>query len=127
MGTFHASLKYFHNYYGSVTTRCFPLFLYFQENGPEFFELELTGLQIGGVAFVGFPGEPFTDIGRQVKTAEGWKLILPCCIVNGYSGYFPTADAFREGGYEANTSSYHSTVAETLVKGAKALLAELRG
>ena len=96
------------------------------ENGPDFFRLELTGLRIGSVAFVGFPGEPFTDIGRQTKTAEGWAMILPCCIVNGYSGYFPTADAFREGGYEASTSSYHSTVAESLVSGAKALLEELR-
>ena len=96
------------------------------ENGPDFFELELTGVRLGGVALVGFPGDPFTDIGRQTKTAEGWKLILPCCIVNGYGGYFPTADAFLEGGYEANTSSYHATVAETLVAGAKELLAELK-
>ena len=96
------------------------------ENGPDFFELHLTGLQIGDVAFVGFPGEPFTDIGRQTKTAEGWKLILPCCITNGYMGYFPTKDAYDEGGYEANTTNYHSSVAETLVNGAKELLAELK-
>ena len=96
------------------------------ENGPDFFELNITALQIGDVAFVGFPGEPFTDIGRQTKTAEGWKLILPCCITNGYRGYFPTKDAYDEGGYEANTTSYHCTVAETLVAGAKDLLSELK-
>ena len=96
------------------------------ENGPEFFDLELTGLRIGDVAFVGFPGEPFTDIGRQTKTAEGWKLILPCCITNSYKGYFPTKDAYDEGGYEAGSTSYHSSVAASLVAGAKELLDDLK-
>ena len=96
------------------------------ENGPKEFLLDLTAVKLGSVALLGIPGEPFTDIGRQTKTAEGWKLILPCCITNGYNGYFPTKDAYDEGGYEANTTSYHASVAETLVKGAKELLAELK-
>ena len=33
------------------------------ENGPEFFEMTLTGLKLGSVATLGIPGEPFTDIG----------------------------------------------------------------
>ena len=96
------------------------------ENGPDHFDLELTALQIGNVAFIGFPGEPFTDIGRQVKTAEGWSAILPCCIVGGYSGYFPTESAFDEGGYESRSSPYHRSVAGTLIAGGKELLAELK-
>lgn len=96
------------------------------ENGPDFFELGITGLQIGSVAFVGFPGEPFTDIGRQTKTAEGWDMILPCCITNGYKGYFPTPEAYAAGGYETRGSNYHCSVADTLIAGAKELLAELK-
>ena len=96
------------------------------EHGPDHFDLELTALQIGSVAFVGFPGEPFTDIGRQTKTAEGWSLILPCCIVNAYKGYFPTESAFDEGGYEARASAYHRSVADTLIANAKELLGELK-
>lgn len=34
---------------------------------PEFFDLRVHALQIGNVAFVGFPGEIFTSIGTRVK------------------------------------------------------------
>ena len=95
------------------------------ENGPDHFDLELTGLRIGPVAFVGIPGEPFTDIGRQLKDTEGWSLILPCCLVNGAQGYFPMQDAFDEGGYEARSSNYKPGVAEAIIKGGKELLGEM--
>jgi len=96
------------------------------ENGPEAFQLELTGVRIGGVALIGLPGEPFTDIGRQLKKAPGWKLVLPCCITNGYEGYFPTQDAYAEGGYEARSSVYRAGVAETLIAEGVALLDGMR-
>ncbi|MCQ2437233.1 MAG: hypothetical protein MJ099_02415 [Clostridia bacterium] len=95
------------------------------ENGPYEYHLDVTGLRIGDVAFVGLPGEPFTDIGRQIKTAEGWKMILPCCITNGYEGYFPTADAYEDGGYEARSSVYKPGVAERLIEAGKAVLSDL--
>ena len=95
------------------------------ENGPAFFDLPLTGVQIGPVALLGLPGEPFTDVGVGIKEAFGWDLVLPCGLTNGYMGYFPTKSAFDEGGYEARTSRYKAGVAELLVAEAKALLAEL--
>ena len=52
---------------------------------------------------------------------------MPCCITNGYVGYFPTKEAFDEGGYEARASSFQSNIAQLLVDGAKALLKELPG
>ena len=91
-------------------------------NGPEFFTLGLTGLQIGEVAFVGIPGEPFTDIGVGIKDTEGWPLIMPCALVNGSCGYFPMKSAYDEGGYEARSSSYKAGVAEAIIKGGKELL-----
>ena len=97
------------------------------ENGPYSFDLTLTGLRIGPVAFVGLPGEPFTEIGRQIKDTEGWSLILPCCLVNGAQGYFPMQDAFDEGGYEARSSNYKPGVAEALIKGGKELLGDMQG
>ena len=96
------------------------------ENGPDYFELAVTGLQIGDVAFIGIGGEPFTEIGVQIKDTEGWKMIMPCCIVNGYEGYFPTRSAFDEGGYEARSSQYQNDVAQRLIDGGKELLAELK-
>ncbi len=95
-------------------------------DGPETFKLELTGLRIGSVAFVGIPGEPFTGIGVGIKDNEGWDLILPACLTNGNEGYFPMKDAFDEGGYEARSSNYVSGVAEDIIAGGSQLLADLR-
>ena len=96
------------------------------EHGPEYFDLELSGLRIGDVVLVSLPGEPFTDVGVQIKATEGWKDILPLAMTNGQQGYFPMKDAFDEGGYEARSSNYVSGVAEALVAGAKELLAEMK-
>ena len=97
------------------------------EHGPESFAIDLTGLQIGPVALIGIPGEPFTDIGVRIKDTEGWAAIMPCCLVNGSDCcYFPTEAAFSEGGYEARSSKYKSSVARILVDGSKELLNELK-
>lgn len=96
------------------------------ENGPETFTLDLMGLRVGDVAFVGIPGEPFTEIGVEIKKNEGYKMIMPCCITNGYEGYFPMKSAFDEGGYEARSSRYKGDVAEKIIEGGKEVLKELR-
>lgn len=96
------------------------------EHGPENFEINLTGLKIGPVAFVGIPGEPFTDIGVQIKDTPGWKAIMPVCLTNGGLGYFPMKSAFDEGGYEARSSKYKGSVAESIIRGGKELLDELK-
>ncbi len=96
------------------------------ENGPEKFNLDLTGLRIGDVAFLGIPGEPFTGIGVGIKKAEGWSMVLPCCLTNGDAGYFPMQDAYDEGGYEARSSDYAAGVAERIIEGGISLLDQLR-
>ena len=96
------------------------------ENGPDSFELTLTGVRLGPVALVGIPGEPFTDIGRQIKKAEGWKCILTMSLTNGSEGYFPMKEAFDEGGYEAKSSSYKSGVAERIIDAGIAILNEFK-
>jgi len=95
-------------------------------DGPEFFTLGLTGLQIGEVALIGIPGEPFTDIGVGIKDTEGWGMIMPCALVNGSSGYFPTKSAYDDGGYEARSSSFKSGVAESIIAGGKELLNQMK-
>ncbi len=96
------------------------------ENGPEFFEMPLMGLKLGKVAFVGIPGEPFTDVGVGIKAAEGWDMIMPCALTNGSMGYFPMKSAYDEGGYEARSSNYKAGVAEAIIEGGKAILEELK-
>ena len=96
------------------------------EHGPDHFELELTGVRIGNVAMIGIPGEPFTEIGVQIKDTEGWSVIMPCCLTNGNEGYFPTREAFEEGGYEARSSNYRADVFDEIIRGSKDLLWELK-
>ena len=95
------------------------------ENGPEYIPLDITGLRIGGVALVGIPGEPFTEVGVEIKKSEGFELILPTALMNDYRGYFPMRSAFDEGGYEARTSRYKGGVAELVIEEGKAVLREL--
>ena len=67
------------------------------------------------LAFVGIPGEPFTEIGRRIKAESSTAMTFVCCITNGDYGYFPTANAYQEGGYEAPASIFGLTVAEDLI------------
>ncbi len=96
------------------------------ENGPYEFNLDLMGVRLGPVALIGIPGEPFTEVGVKIKDTDGFDMIMPCGLTNGYEGYFPVKSAFDEGGYEARTSRYKSGVAERIVEGGKKLLGELR-
>ena len=96
------------------------------ENGPDYFVLKILGLRIGEIAFIGIPGEPFTEIGVKIKETEGWGLIMPCAQTNGAEGYFPVKSAFDEGGYEARTSPFKSCVSENIINGAKQILFELK-
>ncbi len=91
------------------------------EHGPASFKMVLSALSIGGIVFLGVPGEPFTGIGRGLKEAEGWELVCPCCLVNGDDGYFPMQEAYDEGGYETGTSRFKAGVAELLIAEGKKL------
>ena len=97
------------------------------ENGPEYFELLISGLGIGPVAFLGIPGEPFNGVGLGLKQAKGWDMVLPCCQANGKEGYFPMKDAYDEGGYEARSSAYKAGIAELLIEEGTKVLDEMRG
>jgi len=96
------------------------------EHAPENFPLPLSAIAIGPVALIGIPGEPFTGIGRGLKNAPGWELILPTCLTNGSEGYFPMQDSYDEGGYEARSSNYKAGVAELLTAEGLKLLQTLR-
>ena len=96
------------------------------ENGPEYFEMPLTAVSVGNVAFVGLPGEPFTGISWGLKAAPGWDMILPTCNTNSREGYFPMQDCYDEGGYETRSSNFKAGVGELMIREGLTLLAELK-
>ena len=65
-------------------------------------------------------------VGRGLKAAEGWDLVMPCCLTNGNEGYFPMQDAYDEGGYESQSSFFKAGVAEFLIDEGCKLLADLK-
>jgi len=87
-------------------------------------ELLVVAVKFANICFVSFPGEPFTDIGRQVKNNADFERCFICCCANGSEGYFPTRDAF-EGGYEARSSAFTPEVAESLIDTANKLVKQL--
>ena len=97
------------------------------ENGPDAFEMPLSAIAIGPVAMLGLPGEPFTGVGRGLKEAEGWELILPTCNTNAKEGYFPMLECYEEGGYEAGSSNFKAGVAELLIEAGISMLNSLKG
>ena len=92
----------------------------------DFHDLPLYGFAIGkSVAFGGFPGEPFNDIGKAVKKNSPFTLTILSCLTNGSRGYFPFSDAYVGGGYESATSPFGPTVADDLIKGEAELMQKL--
>ena len=95
-------------------------------NHPDYHDLPIYAVSIGkSLAFGGFPGEPFNDIGKAVKKASPFTLTILSCLTNGSRGYFPFSDSFKEGGYEAATSPFGETVADDLIAGQTKLLKRL--
>jgi len=59
-----------------------------------------TVVRIGDLMWTTFPGEMFSNIGRQVKAASPATYAHVMGYTNGYIGYFPEQKAYAEGGYE---------------------------
>ena len=86
------------------------------ENEPDFYSLPFGAVAIGKVVFFGIPGEPFNAVGRGIKEAKGWDLVIPTCLTNGSEGYYPMQDSYDEGGYEARSSTFKAGTAEKLIE-----------
>ena len=56
-------------------------------------------LDLGGVAIVMLPGEPFLAVADAIK-ASAAKPVLVLGYADGVPGYLPTADEYPYGGYE---------------------------
>ena len=87
-------------------------------NHADYHDLPIYAISVGkSLAFGGFPGEPFNDIGKAVKKSSPFTLTILSCLTNGSRGYFPFSDAYVGGGYESATSPFGPTVADDLIKG----------
>jgi neutral ceramidase len=52
------------------------------------------------LAFISLPGEPFTEIGLEIKKRSPFKKTWPVTLAMGECGYIPMPECFKHGGYE---------------------------
>ena len=67
---------------------------------PSEVEGPINAVRIGDGLIVTAPGEVFTEIGMAVKERAPGSPTMYCGYTNGAVSYFPTAEAYEEGGYE---------------------------
>jgi hypothetical protein len=99
--------------------------LKFAETKPAEYRVPLQVLKLGGVAFAGIPGEPFVEVGLALKAIQGYDLIFPVALANGYFGYIALRENFGRGGYETRpgAASYLSTdAADRILEALRRLL-----
>lgn len=65
---------------------------------------ETQAIRIGPLAVVSLPGEFFSAYGRQIKASSPAPATMIAGWTNDNLGYFPTAELFPLGGYEADTA-----------------------
>jgi hypothetical protein len=64
-------------------------------------EFELVTLKFGkDLAITSIPGEPFTEIGINIKKAAPFKKTFVVSHAMGSAGYIPIKECFGRGGYE---------------------------
>ncbi|MCX7795842.1 MAG: neutral/alkaline non-lysosomal ceramidase N-terminal domain-containing protein [bacterium] len=94
----------------------------------DFEELELQVIALGDLVIVGIPGEPFVEIGLEIKKNSPFHYTGIVSLANGYSGYIPTEKAFEEGGYEtklARSSKLDKKAEKIIIEEAIKLIREI--
>lgn len=101
------------------------------EGGPKSIRVPLQAISLGGLTLATLPGEAFCEYGlafRRMTTSE----VMPVGYANGNIGYIPTAEAYKEGGYEVDNAIRYYAVKmigpeseEIILNAMKTLLTEV--
>ena len=78
--------------------------------------LEVMVVRVGDAAFVGLPGEMFTEFGIDIKSKSPCKNTMVMGLTNDEKGYFPTKESFTQGpkGFTPMITGYETTPGSTL-------------
>jgi hypothetical protein len=90
------------------------------------FPVALHLLRIGPAVLAGTEGEPFAEIGLQIKAASPWPATWFGGYTGGWAGYIPIPDAYPQQGYEVETSPFTPEAAARLVSETIAALNDLQ-
>lgn len=82
----------------------------------------ITGFRLGKLAIVGVPGEPSSQLGRQMRNygrGLGFTSVLVISHVNGWIGYLLDPADYDRGGYEATLNFYGKTGGDAVLAATK--------
>lgn len=89
-------------------------------------EAEVQVIALGeDIAWVGLPGELFTELGLAIKTASPFRFTAVAELANDSIGYVPNLKAYDQGAYEVISSRVAPGSGEMLVDAAVRMLVAL--
>ena len=77
-------------------------------------DCEIQLIQLGDLALITLPGEPFTRTVLEIKKLSPFALTSVVSYANDYLGYFPDEESVKMGTYEALVSPFKPGAAEIL-------------
>jgi len=85
---------------------------------------EVQVLQVGEVAILGLPGEPFVSLGKAIRARSPFSRLLIVALANDFGtlSYIGDREAYGLGGYELTHTPLAAGAGEKLVDQAVALL-----
>jgi len=91
-------------------------------SGTEMVRIPVRILRINDTVLWASPVELFCEIAIRVRNESPFRHTFFLGYTNGWLGYLPTAEAFRQGGYEPRTSPFTETVEKDFGDGVVAFL-----
>ena len=91
-------------------------------NGSDLVRVPVRFLRINDSVLWAGPIELFCEIAFRVRNESPFRHTFFLGYTNGWLGYLPTAEAFREGGYEPRTSPFTEQVEKDFGDGVVAFL-----
>jgi neutral ceramidase len=88
------------------------------ETFPRMERVPVQALRVGETGLVAFSGEPFVELGLEVRKKSAFRQHFLIGLSNHHVGYLPTVEAHEQGGYEtwrAKTSYLEKEAAPKIV------------
>ena len=86
-------------------------------SGADLVRIPVRVLRINDTVLWGSPVELFCEIALRVRDDSPFRHNFFFGYMNGWLGYLPTAQAFKEGGYEPRTSPFSEQVERDYTEG----------
>jgi hypothetical protein len=86
---------------------------------------EIQAIRLNDTAILGLPGEVFVEYQLEIRRKSPFKHTFVSELANDSIGYVPTADAYKEGGYEPSTTVLERDAGTKLTQAAINLLKKL--